>query len=157
MKTGRARWRKNKPVSSVPHLRNQPLCWLAIAMSACCLPAPCLANEETLAKQYAKASTGAQRLRICMAAMEEKVIDYGMDVKVIKKLFGSDFGKDFGTRRDNGVRYGMVYFDRRVPPKKRRDGVIEQYAITGWYLVVEYGKGGKSEWIEKCYLSNIHK
>ena len=89
-----------------------------------------------------------------MAAMEEKVIDYGTDVKVIKKLFGSDFRKNFGTRRDNGVRYGMVHFDRRVSPKKRRDGVIEQHAITGWYLVVEYGKG---EWIEECYLSNIHK
>ncbi len=89
-----------------------------------------------------------------MAAMEEKVIDYGTDVKVIKRLFGSDCRKDFGTRRDDGVRYGVVYFDRLVPPKKSRDGVIEQYAITGWYLVVQYGKG---EWIEKCYLSNIHK
>jgi len=97
---------------------------------------PPAVDTKPLAEQYAKCTNGHEKLHFCISLIDQWVIDRGVDLEVVKQIFGKDF-IDCGEGREGlcaRVDFGVLH-KSKVP-----DG---QSWIEGWYLDLQYTKSRK--------------
>jgi hypothetical protein len=102
---------------------------------------------------YRSAKTEEERRAICLQAIDQEAFHRASPVSTVDEIFGTKFASSLPSKQ-NDNQTGVVYFAEQPPARKTSDGLIEQNAYVGWYLVVEYDDTGT---IRNYYLSNLHK
>jgi hypothetical protein len=106
-----------------------------------------------LKKRYMSATSEDERRAICLQAIDAAAFVENGPVSAVDEIFGTNFASKLPTKKE-GTRDGMVYFADQPPARKPADGLIQQRAFVGWYLLVQYDHNGE---IQNYYLSNLHK
>ena len=106
-----------------------------------------------LKRLYRSAGSEAERLSLCVRAIDKGIISRYGPVKAVDTLFGTSFAMDLPTKAES-PRTGIVHFAPVLdPPKDSRAGAVSS-VYQGWYLAVQFDFEGN---IESYYLSNLHK
>jgi len=130
--------------------------WLASFASMASLPASDAAIKadeyiKNFAALYSSASSAAARRALCIKAIDDKVIENGVSIEVVDRMFGLNEHRDM---IESSARFRRIHFEQLVPGMDATDGKYSSGYFPGWYLYVEIA-GGKI--VNNYYLSNISK
>ena len=100
------------------------------------------------AKAYRAESTEFGRRRLCLEAIDKKLIYPGVSLSEVNALFGTHLAPHHPSFPESGWR--TIDFAEQL--KATRDDV--QVPYVGWYLALKVDRDGR---IWEYHLSNIHK
>ena len=129
------------------------LCALALAA-----PFSAMAGQELVVKElkqkYSRAKTEMDRLKVCIEAINKKVICEGCKVQDLDAVFATSYSKMDKSRLGLDSLYrGAVHFNPVDLSKSNREtGTASSY--RGWFLGFQYTPDGR---IYKYYLTNLSK
>lgn len=114
---------------------------------------PALVN---LTRMYQAAQDQFARRAVCLRAIDEGAIRRGVHIRSVDQIFGTDLEAEWGARKLDGKRVGVVHFvpDVDAPRSARSDRKTEGRGFFGWFLGVDYDDSGV---VQNYDLSNIHK
>jgi hypothetical protein len=101
------------------------------------------------ADQYKKAKTEQEKLQLCIKAIDTGLIQRGIPVSRLDKIFGTNFSKDV-PKKGEPLEWGVVHFGKEL--KSSSD--LRASGWEGWYLAVQFDDFGS---VQNYYLSNLHK
>lgn len=137
-------------------IRVSLLALLIIGLGCSLAPGMTFAQDNWIkqaAENYRKADE-QERLRICIEAINRKVICEGCSVANLDKLFATHFVKpDPGAEGFDHLYNGGVNFGPPPLAPSKIEGMAAP-AFEGWYLAFKYDKAGR---IVTYSLSNIRK
>jgi hypothetical protein len=128
------------------------------------IPSVSLSQEEVkqdqsvaeLKRLYTAAQDQFTRRAVCLRAIDEGAIRLGVHIRSVDQIFGTNFESEWGARKLNGMRVGVVHFlpDVGAPLPATSDQKTEGRGFFGWFLGVDYDDKGV---VQDYDLSNIHK
>lgn len=128
------------------------------------IPSVSLSNEKLkldpsvaeLKRLYESTQSEYERRTVCLRAIDKGAIRRGVHIRSVDQIFGTNLESQWGARKVDGVRVGVVHFvpDVEAPLPARSDQKTEGRGFFGWFLGLDYDDKGV---VQSYDLSNIHK
>lgn len=119
-------------------------------------------SAKELGARYKKAESEDERLRICIEAINSKVICQNCSIRDLDTVFGTDFARlDTSTEGEDGYLHEIVPFntatiENLTPPQKgdRAKESPSSLGVHGWVLGVRFSRSGR---IVDYSITNVSK
>ena len=119
-------------------------------------------RPKELGERYERAKTEDERLKICIEAINKKIICQNCSIRDLDAVFGTNFAKiDTSTEGEDGYLHEIVPFntatiDALTPPPKdaKVNDAPSSIGIHGWVLGVRFSRSGR---IVDYSITNVSK